>query len=845
MTNIYSTQTVNEVLENLKTSKNGLSEGEAKKRIKLYGPNIIAEKKEVGIVFEFLSHFKSPLIIILLIASLVSAYFGQVTNSIIIGLMIIASVILDFFEEHSASKAAAKLKERVTNTATVIRSGEKKEVKTSQICIGDIIFLSSGDLVPADARIIEADDFFVNQSSLTGESFPQEKNIVSSKGSDKETLNCENLVFMGSNVISGTALAVVFAIGKETEFGKIAKNVLKKEDAGEFEQGIVKFGFLVTKIIFFLVLLIFLLSAVKNKNVTESFLFAIAIAVGITPELLPMIVSITMARGSVKMSKAGVIVKKLSSIQNFGSMDILCTDKTGTLTEDKIKLISYTDIFGKYNDNVFLYAYLNSLYQTGVKNPLDNAVIEYKKPEITGYKKIEEIPFDFVRKIMSIAVVGPDGRVLIAKGAPEELIERCFYYSKKNHKIPISEEIKRTAFDCYKQLSAQGYRVLAVAKKSNLLEKDKYTTEDENGLELMGFVSFFDPAKKGVKNILAKLKELGVEVKVVTGDNDLVTKKICADVGLAIKGILLGKDLGTLTDDALRIRAENSTIFARFSPDEKNRVVSVLRKSGHVVGYLGDGINDAPSLKTADVGISVENAVDVARESADIILTQKSLASIVSGIIEGRHSLGNTMKYIMMGLSSNFGNMFSVVGAIFYLPFLPMLPIQILLNNFIYDFSQITIPSDKVDPIWIARPRKWDINFIKRFMYVFGPISSVFDFLTFFVLFSVFKADRSVFQTGWFMESLATQTLVIHIIRTRQIPFLQSRASGFLLFSTFFAVAVGWIIPFTSIGRFFKFSPLPFPILLTIAGLVLAYLLLVEIAKRLFYKGYEKNEFSR
>jgi Mg2+-importing ATPase len=835
----YATSTIDGIFENFKTSKNGLSDNEAKKRIAFYGQNIIADKKEVGVVFEFLSHFKSPLVIILLLAATVSAYFGEATNSIIIAILVFVSVTLDFFEEHSANKAAEKLKERVTNSATVIRSGEKKEIKTSQICIGDVVFLSSGNLIPADARIIEADDFFVNESALTGESFPREKNADCTLGSSEGSSGYDNLIFLGSNVVSGTALAIVFHTGKETEFGKIAKNILKKDDRSEFELSIGKFGFFLMRIILFLVLFIFLFNTLINKNILESFLFAIAIAVGITPELLPMIMSITMARGSIRMSKVGVIVKRLSSIPNFGSMDILCTDKTGTLTEDKITLVSYVDIFGNSDDKVFLYTYLNSFHQTGIKNPLDKAVLEYKKAEITNYKKVEEIPFDFVRKMMSIVVDGPEGKVLITKGAPEEILTRCAYYSsQKNEKKPLSDEIKKTALDYYMQLSTDGHRVLAVAKKVDLQPKEKYTHKDERELELIGFVAFLDPAKKGVKEVLVKLEASGIEIKIITGDNELVAKKICTDVGLKIKGVILGEDINGLTDDALRVRAEHITIFARFSPDEKNRIITVLRNGGHVVGYLGDGINDAPSIKSADVGISVENAVDVAKESADIILTQKNLNSIVEGVGEGRRAFGNTMKYIMMGLSSNFGNMFSMTGAIFFLPFLPMLPVQILLNNLIYDFSQVTIPSDNVDQEWISRPRKWNLDFIKKFMYVFGPISSIFDFLTFFVLFYVFKTNASVFQTGWFMESLATQTLVVHIIRTRQIPFLQSRASKYLIISTVTAVVVGWLIPFTFIGRFFKFSPLPINILLIISGLIIVYLGLVEVVKRMFYKRY-------
>jgi Mg2+-importing ATPase len=839
----YSTFSVEKIFTALDTSKNGLSDPEAALRLARYGANKISEKKEVSAMWEFLEHFKNPLIIILFCAAAVSGYLGETTNAIIISVMITASVILDFWEEHSANEAAKKLKEKVSATATVVRSGQKKEISAHDITIGDIIFLSAGDLVPADARLLEANDFFVNQSALTGESFPKEKtadaiNLGVARDAMNRVSTNDNLIFLGTNVISGTALAIVYRIGAETEFGQLAKNILKREIKSDFEIGITKFGFLIMRIIIFLVLFIFLFNSLINKNILESFMFALAVAVGITPELLPMIMSITMACGSLKMATHGVIVKKLSSIPNFGSMDILCTDKTGTLTEDKIQLVNYTDIFGRHNEEVFLYTYLNSFYQTGVKNPLDQAVMKYKKAKIKSYKKVEEIPFDFTRKMMSIAVAGPKGKILITKGAPEEVIARSNYYFKNGKKFKLTVKEKKAAFDFYEKLSADGYRVLAVATKSELPGKNKYTHEDENKLNLLGFVSFLDPAKKDAEKVLEEIKKQGVEIKVITGDNELIAQRICQDVGLQIKGVLLGREIKEMTDDVLRARVENTTIFARFSPEEKNRIITALRFNGHTVGYLGDGINDAPSLKAADVGISVDNAVDVAKESADIILTKKNLEPIINGIMEGRRAFGNTMKYIMMGLSSNFGNMFSVAGAIFFLPFLPMLPVQILLNNFIYDASQIAIPTDNVDAGWINRPRKWDLNFIKKFMYIFGPLSSVFDFLTFFILFFVFKTGESVFQTGWFMESLATQTLVIHIIRTQKIPFLQSRASNFLLLNTFSAVAIGWLIPFTPIGKFFQLSPLPINILMIIVGLVLAYLVLVEGVKRVFYKRY-------
>lgn len=835
----YAKFEASKILKDLKSSTSGLSETDSAARFKQYGPNSISAQAELHIVLEFLSHFKNPLVIILLAASAISASFGQITNLIIISVMILASVILDFFEEHSANQAAKKLRDRVKTMATVIRDGKKIEVHASTITVGDLIFLSSGDLVPADARLIEADDFFVNQSSLSGESFPKEKNSDLDTKPKKSILDLTNIVFMGSNVVSGTATAVVLKIGSATEFGQIALKLTQPEEKSDFEIGIKNFGFFIMRVILFLVLAIFLLNSVINKQILESFMFAIAIAVGVTPELLPIVMSVTIARGSLKMAKKGVIVKKQAAIPNFGSMDVLCTDKTGTLTEDKIRLINYTNAFGQESNEVFLNTYLNSYFQTGVKNPLDEAVMNFKKISIGAYTKFEEIPFDFVRKMMSVAVDGPDGKFLITKGAPEEVIKRCKFYRDGAKTVVLGAVAENKALAYYNQASADGYRVLAVAIKRLTVVKKQYTKKDEADLELLGFVAFLDPAKLGVKKILRELNNVGVEVKVITGDNELVAQKICHEVGLNIKGVLLGDDLETLTDDALKVRIEKTTVFARFSPEDKNRIISLLRSNGHVVGYLGDGINDAPSLKAADVGISVNNAVDVAKESADIVLTEKSLEALVSGILEGRKSFANTMKYILMGLSSNFGNMFSVLGAVLFVPFLPMLPIQILLNNFIYDMSQITIPTDNVDEDWIKKPRRWNLKYVKKFMYSFGPISSVFDILTYALMIYVFHANASVFQTAWFIESLATQTLVIHFIRTRHLPFVQSTASRWLLVSTFSAVAFGWIIPYTPIGAFFQFSPLPAKILFAIMGLVAVYLLLVEIAKRFFYRQYD------
>jgi Mg2+-importing ATPase len=839
----YASAGIKEVFNELKSSPNGISFYEAEKRIEEFGHNHIVEKKNLGVFIEFISHFKNPLVIILIIAAIVSFYFGESINAAIIGVMVLLSVFLDFSLEHNAKNTAEKLREHVKTKATVLRNGEKKEIRIEDLCVGDIILLSAGNMIPADARIMESKDFFVNQASLTGESFPVEKTASAIKSDHLSIVDLTNIVFLGTSVISGSATAIIVKTGKETEFGKIASKLVSGNVETEFDKGINKFGYLIMKVTIFLVLFIFLFNSLLKHNVLESFLFSIAVAVGLTPELLPMIISVTMAQGSLKMAKKGVIVKKLSSISNFGSMDILCTDKTGTLTEDKIKLVKYTDVFGKDFSKVFHYAYLNSFHHTGIKNPLDEAVLEFKDinmdMDIKAYKKIDEIPFDFARRRMSIVAEKAGKRIIITKGAPEEIFRNSKYYYSAGKKMLLNDDVLEKIKKQYHKFSMEGYRVLAVAIKQVPKNKTVYDKKDESDLEIIGFVSFLDPAKQDVKEVLLELEKSGIEIKILTGDNELVTKKICDDINLNVKGVLLGNEIDSFSDEALKAKVNDVTIFARFSPDQKNRVIRALKANGHVVGYLGDGINDAPALKNADIGISVNSAVDVAKETADIILTHKSLRVLREGVLDGRMTFGNTIKYIMMGLSSNFGNMFSLAAAVIFLPFLPMLPVQILLNNFIYDFSQITIPTDNVDKEFMQKPKRWNMKFIKEFMFVFGPISSVFDILTFILLFVVFKVPAAMFQTGWFIESLATQALVIHVIRTKRIPFLQSTASPQLLFSSVICVAIGWIIPYTRVGRFFGFSPLPAYILFSIAGLVIVYLFIVEIAKRLFYRRYD------
>lgn len=833
----YSSKEVDSVLKSLATSRNGLHDHEASSRLKKYGVNSVSEK-HVNQFVKFLSYFASPLIMILIFAAGISLAVGQKTDAVIIFLMVIFGVLLDYFQEYSADKSVKKLLESVKATATVIRSGKKKTIHTKEIAIGDILFLSPGDMVPADARIIEAKDFFVSQATITGESFPSEKTSEPVPSKSDSIADQTNIVFSGTSVVSGSATAVVIKTGEHTEFGKISSSLSQKQDKSEFEVGVSKFSLLVMKVTFFLVIFIFLFNSIFKHDYLQSFMFAIAIAVGLTPELLPVIMSVTMAVGSKKMAKKGVIVKKLSAIPNFGGMNILCTDKTGTLTENKIELVKYTSIDGKEDEHVFFFTYLNSFFQTGIKNSMDEAVLNFRETSTKQFDKVDEIPYDFTRKRMSVVVRKSRKDVLITKGAPEEIFNICKYYRLNGKQKKLSKEAKNKAIKLYHALSNDGYRVLAVATK-DIVAKKTYSKHDESEMVLIGFVSFLDPPKKDVKQTIKDLEELGVEIKVITGDNELVTKKVCSEVGLEVKGILLGSEISQMQDNALRIKAANTTIFARCSPTEKNRIIHVLKSGDNVVGYLGDGINDAPSLKSADVGISVDTAVDVAKESAELVLTKKSLHDLKEGIIEGRKTFGNTVKYVMMTLSSNFGNMFSAAGAVLFLPFLPMLPIQILLNNLIYDFSQITIPTDNVDEEWTKKPKRWNLPLLKKFMYVFGAISSIFDFITFFVLYFVIKSAAPVFQTAWFMESLATQILVIYVIRTKQTPFIKSRPSMLVVLSSIGCLALGWILPYTAIGRYFKFMPIPFHILLILAGIVLVYLVVVQLTKKWFYAKYD------
>ena len=829
------------VLERLKTSPRGLTEQQAKSRLLEYGFNEPARKKKRTIVREILFRFLNPLVIVLLIIGGFSLFFGEKISAIIVLLMAVLSVVLAFVQEHRASRAAQKLSEMVRTTATVVRSGKSKEISIRDIAPGDIVDLFAGDMIPADLRIISCKDLFINQASLTGESFPVEKIAAPAAPKNNSISELSNIAFMGSSVVSGTALGVAVKTGISTQFGELSRKLATMRVETNFDKGVNSFTMLMVKAMVCMVVCIFAIIAFRHGNFIEAMLFSLSVAVGLAPEMLPMIVTLNLSKGAISMAKKEVIVKRLNSIQNFGAMDVLCTDKTGTLTMDKIVLEKHCDVVRKEDEDVLQYAYANSFYQTGLKNLLDRAILKHEKKLIQQYKKVDEIPFDFSRRIMSVVVEAQDKHTIISKGAPEEIFKRCVQYELDGELFDIDPLIVSDLKEEFDGLSADGFRVLAIAYKAFDTKKEAYSKDDEKDLVLKGYVAFLDPPKPTAKKTIEVLKKLGIDFKVLTGDNELVTRKICSEVGLDVKGLVTGDTVEKASDDALRELVKTTNIFARLSPLQKERVIGALHKNGHTVGYLGDGINDAPALKASDVGISVNNAVDIAKESADIILLKKSLMVLEDGVIEGRKTFGNIVKYIKMGSSSNFGNMFSMTGGSLFLPFLPMLPIQILLNNFLYDTSQIAIPSDEVDREYITKPRPWNVKYIRNFMIIIGPLSSIYDFLTYGVMLFVFHASAELFHTGWFIESLCTQTLVIHVIQTGKVPFIESRPSRFLLSMSLFIISVGIAIPFTPLAKPFGFVAPPPLYFVVLVLMVITYLLLVQTVKTWFIKkhGYE------
>jgi P-type Mg2+ transporter len=822
----------------LNTKETGLNDSEVVKRRQVWGYNEISAKKRGSVIKELLLKFASPLVLTLLIVALVSGFLGEKINAVIVIMMAILSVFLSFFQEHKAAKSAERLQAMVRVKTQVIRNGGLVEVNLREVVPGDLVDLSAGDMVPADLKIIASNNLYINQSALNGESFPAEKSAVKKGLIEENIYDLETIALMGSSVVSGTGQGIAINTGSKTEFAQMSKSVITGDTETGFELGIKNFSLMMIKLILVLTIFIFLVNAVLKHNLTEALLFSLAVAIGLAPEMLPMIVTINLTRGAIKMSKKKVITKRLDAIQNFGAMDILCTDKTGTLTIDQIVLVKHCDPQGLENEEILKYAFINSSLQTGMNNLLDKAVIKHQSFDLSHFKKIDEIPYDFMRKIMSVVIKADDRTELIAKGAPEEIFKRCQSYEDQGQAREMNQERLAGLNKIYNDFSRDGFRVLAVAYKKIIDEKIKYNNEDEADLILMGFIAFLDPPKPSVKESIIELNRLGIKLKILSGDNELVTSKICHEVGLKDMGEITGDEIDLLDDEALKKVVETKTIFARVLPLQKERIIKTLQQNGHVVGFLGDGINDAPALKAADVGISVDNAVDIAKEMADIILLDRNLTVLSECVKEGRKTFANTLKYIKMGASSNFGNMFSMTGASLFLPFLPMLPTQILLNNFLYDLSQITIPSDNVDEDYLLKPRPWDIKFIKEFILVIGPVSSIFDFITFAVMWFIFKASPELFHTGWFVESLFTQTLVIYIIRTNKLPFINSRPSKVLLYSTLAVVIAGCLIPYTFLANIFGFEPLPFTYFTILFGIALSYLILTQIVKNWFIKKY-------
>ncbi len=823
-------RSVDALLADLHARPGGLTTDEARRRFGEVGPNEPGRAPRTAGFVQILLLLANPLVIILLIASAASAVLGERVNASLIVLMVALSVALNFVQTYRSHRVAEGLRDAVAPTAMALRDGAWSEIRRRDVVPGDIVRLAAGDRVPADARLVEARDLHVQQAALTGESMPAEKEAADLEIAPRQPVDARNVVFLGTSVVSGTATALVVATGPATAFGDIAARLSTRPPETEFERGTRQFALLITRTVFFLVLFVLLAGALLHHAFLESLLFAVALAVGLTPEFLPMISAVTLSRGAAHMARHKVIVKHLEAIENFGSMDVLCSDKTGTLTSGAMVLDRQLDPFGQVSARPLALACLNSAHQTGIKSPLDEAILKRGGAAADGYRKIDEVPFDFERRRLSVVVENSGGRLLITKGAPEGVLACCTAYEAGDRPTPLDETLRTRCAATYRELSAQGARVLAVAYTTAPLQA-AYSARDERGLVLAGFVTFFDPPMEGVAETLRALRRDGVAVKILSGDNELVVRHVCGQVGLDSTRVVTGDEITRMTDSALAVVAEQTTVFARVSPAQKNRIILALKSRNHVVGFLGDGINDAPSLHTADVGVSVATAVDVAKDAADIILLERDLSVLHAGILEGRRAFGNVMKYLLMGTSSNFGNMFSMAGAFLFLPFLPMLPTQILLNNFLYDLAQITIPTDNVDDAFIQTPQRWNIAIIQRFMVVIGPISSLYDFFTFGVLLWVFRASEGLFQTGWFVESLATQTLVLFVIRTTGNPF-RSRPSLPLAVTTVLVVLIGVGVPFTPLAATLGFVPLPPVYFVFLGGVTVTYLALVEVVKR-------------
>jgi Mg2+-importing ATPase len=855
----------------LESDANGLSRANVEEKKRKFGLNEIQHEKAPAWYVQLFQAFLNPFIAVLIVLASVSFVMDVLLAApgeqdyktvIVVGVMVMLSSLLRFWQEYSSNRAAEELKSMVKTTATVLRRDKGKiEINIIDLVPGDLIFLSAGDMIPADCRIIQSKDLFVSQAMLTGESLPLEKREQCIPDADqKSPLELENICFMGTNVVSGTATAIVVTTGNLTYFGTIGKAITGKRAETSFDKGVNKVSWLLIRFMLVMVPLVFLVNGLTKGNWFEALMFAISVAVGLTPEMLPMIVTANLAKGAKNMSKRKVIVKRLNAIQNIGAMDVLCTDKTGTLTMDKIVLERHLNVFGDADDEVMKWAYLNSFHQTGLKNLLDVAVLEHAEIHSCvnadeSFKKIDEIPFDFQRRRMSVILEEKNGKhLLICKGAVEEMLDLCSYafdpgedkqlHIENDKIVQMDDAMRQIILNTSRKLNEEGLRVLLVAIKEYEERPLTYSVADETNMVLTGFVGFLDPAKPSAKPAIEGLQKLGVSIKVLTGDNEIVTKKICRDVGIPVQHILTGKEVEQMSDEELILKLDETSILAKLSPIQKARIIKLLQAKGHTVGFMGDGINDAAALRDADVGISVDTAVDIAKESADIILLEKDLMVLRKGVIYGRRTFGNIIKYIKMTASSNFGNMFSMLGASALLPFLPMLPIQILINNLLYDISQTSIPWDSMDEDFIDQPQKWNARGISKFMLFIGPISSIFDYATFAVMWFVFKANspahQSLFQTGWFVESLLSQTLIVHMIRTRKIPFIQSWATAPVVALTSAIMAIAIFIPFSPFATAFKMEALPLAFFPWLIGILLTYCLLTQLVKNWFINKFHQ-----
>jgi Mg2+-importing ATPase len=870
---------IEQVYAELKTSRLGLTLEEAETRISQYGKNEVSHEKPPAWYGMLLNNFKNPFILVLLLLGIVSYLTEDITASIIVSIMVIISVLMRFIQEYRSAQSAEALRAMVRTKATVRRQSpteveyppiavgakrpkEKQDIPLEELVPGDIIYLSAGDMVPADIRLIRSKDLYISQSTLTGESVPVEKydvndeirevpkaSLMQAETKEYNPIELNNICFMGTSVVSGFGKAIVITTGEKTFFGSLAKNILGHRPYTSFDKGINSVTWILIRFMAIVVPIIFFINGFLKQEWKDAFLFAISVAVGLTPEMLPMIVTANLAKGAVAMSKFKVIVKQLNSIQSLGAMDILCTDKTGTLTQDKIILEKYLDTSGEDNLRVLEYGFLNSHFQSGLKNMLDKAILEHaqieKKLNIDeDYKKIDEIPFDFVRKRLTIVVRKEETEnLLICKGSIEQLLEICSKIEKKGQVFPKLEDNTQSIIDLANELSAEGFRVIAVGYKKLPWVDRPYSIKDECDFILLGLMAFLDPPKETASAAIKMLKKHNVKVKILTGDNDIVTKRVCQEVNLPIRNVVLGPEIERLSDAELAKTVEASTVFAKLTPMQKARIIRTLKANGHVVGFLGDGINDAAALRDADVGISVDSATDIARESADIILLEKSLLVLGEGVLTGREVYGNIIKYIKMTTSSNFGNVLSVLIASAFLPFLPMLPLQILLQNLFYDFSQLSIPWDKMDKEFLMKKKPWDAKGIVRFMVFIGPISSIFDMTTFALLWYVYQANsiatQALFQSGWFVEGLISQTLIVHMIRTKKIPFFQSMATLPVLLTTLFIIALGIYLPFSNFGQSIQLIPLPGSYFFFLFLTLFSYCVLTQLVKLWYIQKFK------